>query len=236
MDYGDYKAGASSDFFWFKGKRGLIKVLLDKARAQKSCRILNVGAGTGDDLSVIRAFGEVFVVDVLSEALDMIPDGVAAEKKVGDASELDYPDGFFDVVVAFDLLEHVQEDAKAVREIYRVLKPRGKFLFTVPAFDFLFSEHDRRLGHFRRYSKKSLKHLLRDFDSVKMGYWMSTLFFPLAVQRLGLKRHRGISIPRLPKLLDRIFYGLLETENALIRVGLPMPVGSTIYGLCRKAG
>ncbi|MGD2080511.1 MAG: class I SAM-dependent methyltransferase [Nitrospirota bacterium] len=235
MDYGDYKAGASSDFFWFRGKRGLIKVLLGKAGVRKSSRILNVGAGTGDDLSVLRAFGEVFVVDVLSEALDMVPEGVAAEKKVGDASELDYPEGFFDVVVAFDLLEHVEEDAKAVGEIYRVLKPGGKFLFTVPAFNFLFSEHDRRLGHFRRYSKKSLSQLLGDFDSVKMGYWMSTLFFPLAVQRLVLRGRRGGSFPRLPKLLDRIFYGFLETENALIRAGLPMPVGSTIYGLCLKA-
>jgi ubiquinone/menaquinone biosynthesis C-methylase UbiE len=235
MDYGDYKAGASSDFFWFKGKRGLVSVLLEKAGLERPLRILNAGAGTGDDISVIRGFGEIYVVDMMPEALEMVPAELVAEKKMGDITALDYPDGFFDAVVAFDLLEHVEDDAKAVAEIHRVLKPGGRFVFTVPAFNFMMSAHDRRLGHFRRYNMKSIGDLLAEFQCARKGYWMSSLFPLLLVSRL-LDRFRKPenSFPYVPALADKIFYRMLSLENRLIRAGLRFPVGTTIYGICTR--
>jgi len=208
--------------------------LLEGAVERKPSRILNVGAGTGEDISVIREFGEVYVLDSLPEALDMVPGGMSAEKRVGDVTAMDYPGEWFDVAVAFDLLEHVDNDARAVKEIHRVLRPGGTFVFTVPAFNFLFSAHDRRLGHRRRYSKGSLSSILSDFRSVKMGYWMSALFPPLAALRLLAKGERKGSFPRLPSLLNGLFYGILSVENGLIRAGVRLPVGTTIYGVCKK--
>jgi ubiquinone/menaquinone biosynthesis C-methylase UbiE len=235
MDYGDYKAGASSDFFWFKGKRGLVSVLLEKSGLRKPSRILNAGAGTGDDISVIRGFGEVYVVDMMPEALEMVPAELVVEKKVGDVTALDYPDGFFDAVVAFDLLEHVEDDSKAVAEMHRVLKPGGHFVFTVPAFNFIMSAHDRRLGHFRRYSMKSLGALLAGFRCREKGYWMSSLFpLLLTVRLLDKFRKPKDSFPHVPALANKIFYRMLALENRLIRAGLRFPVGATIYGIYTK--
>jgi len=235
MDYGDYRAGATTDFFWFKGKRGLIEVLLGKVPATGTLKILNAGAGTGDDISVIKAFGDVYVVDTLAEALEMVPAELVAEKKVGDVTALDYPDGFFDIVLAFDLLEHVEHDAEAVSELHRVLKPGGHFLFTVPAFNSLLSEHDRRLGHYRRYNMKTLDTLLGDFDCAARGYWMTFLFPLLLVARLteGLRRSSD-SFPHIPALVNSLFCRVLGLENRMVRAGIRMPVGATIYGICTK--
>jgi hypothetical protein len=99
----------------------------------------------------------------------------------------------------------------------------------------MMSAHDRRLGHFRRYSMKSLGALLAGFQRREEGYWMSFLFPLLVVSRL-LDRIRKPkeSFPYIPALLDRIFYRMLALENRLIRAGLRFPVGTTIYGIYTK--
>jgi ubiquinone/menaquinone biosynthesis C-methylase UbiE len=109
-------------------------------------RILNIGAGAGDDLPVIGSFGKVTVIDVDEKALDMIPEGACEEKMPGDACALPFEDNTFDLAVAFDVLEHIEDDVKAVAELNRVLKTGGRFIFSVPANQSLFSSHDRALA------------------------------------------------------------------------------------------
>ena len=135
MDIRDYQAGATGEFFWFKAKEQLIEVLLNKLNCEKRLKVLNVGAGTGDDLSVIKRFGEIHAVDIDPKALELIPKKLVVEKKACDICSMPYPDCFFDLVVAFDVLEHIETDTEAVNEIGRVLKPNGFFIFTVPAFN-----------------------------------------------------------------------------------------------------
>lgn len=233
MDYRDLEQGIRSDHFWFRGKRGLIRTLLEKARLPRGASILNVGAGTGDDLKVIADFGRVHAVDCAQEALDSIDSTLIAEKRLCDATRLPYPDSSFDAVVAFDVLEHIGEDNMAIAEIQRVLRPGGAFVFTVPAFGFLFSAHDMQLGHLRRYTKASLRKLLgRGFARVSLGYWMFTLFPLIAAARLIERGSKKASTDAGP--LNGLFSLMFRMENILIRRGLRLPVGSTIYGICRK--
>jgi len=233
MDYRDLESGIQSDHFWFRGKRGLIRTLLEKARLPQKASILNIGAGTGDDLAVISGFGSVYAVDCEQEALDRIEPALVSERRLCDATSLPYADASFDAVVAFDVLEHINEDRTAVAEIMRVLRPGGAFVFTVPAFGFLFSAHDRQLGHLRRYTKTMLKDLFgSNFSWIWMGYWMFTLFPLLAAARL-IERGEGKASTNAGPL-NGIFSLVLRMENALISLGLKLPVGSTIYGICRK--
>lgn len=236
MDYKDYELGVPKDFFWFKGKRGLIAILLEKLSPGPRAKILNIGAGVGEDISVLSRFGDVYVVDTEPRALALVPEHDVAEKKLCDARSLDYPDGFFDIVVAFDTLEHIEDDSKAMDEITRVLKPGGGFAFTVPAFQFLFSAHDRELGHQRRYSMKTVRLLIRNMDIEATGFWTFFLFFPLAVHRLFDRKRQNTSLDyfRLHGFLNSLFYAFLKVENLLVKAGVPLPIGTTIYGICRK--
>jgi SAM-dependent methyltransferase len=185
---------------------------------------------------VISRFGETHVADVEPAALEMVPDSLVAGKRLCDVRSMPYADGAFDVVLAFDVLEHVEDDADAVREISRVLRPGGFFIFTVPAFNILYGPHDRALGHFRRYRKASIRKLLGDMERVALGYWVFFIFLPVALQRL-LSRNKKpeVHYARLPRIVNGMLYGLLALENALIRLGVRLPAGTTIYGVYKRA-
>lgn len=233
MDLRDHRLGISPDFFWFRAKRGLIRILLERAPG-KGGRILNVGAGVGEDMSVISAYGAVHVVDTEPESIRLIPESLVAEKRVCDACALDYPDGFFDIALAFDTLEHIGNDRRAVQEMTRVLRPGGTLIVSVPAFNFLFSAHDRVLGHHRRYTMRSLNALMSGLERVDAGFWTFSLFFPLAAQRLANRKKDMTRYFELPRWVDGFFYWLLNVENKLIERGCHLPVGTSIYCVWRK--
>ncbi|MDP2159618.1 MAG: class I SAM-dependent methyltransferase [Flavobacterium sp.] len=236
MDYKDYQAGATKDFFWHKAKIQLISILLNKVKSDKRVKILNVGVGIGDELPVVHKFGDLYVIDIDPKALELIPRELVFEKKICDACHMSYPDSFFDLAVAFDVLEHVENDIELINEIYRVLKPEGVFIFTVPAFNFLFSSHDRALKHFRRYDKRTIKNRLSMFKCIELGYWVFSLFLPVAAQRLLNRKSstHEVHFMRLPGIINNILYYLLMVENRLIKHRISLPVGTTIYGIYKK--
>jgi len=134
------------------------------------------------------------------------------------------------------VLEHIENDVMAINEIYRVLKSEGFFIFTVPAFSFLYSSHDRALNHFRRYDKKTIKACFSKFKPIELGFWIFSLFLPAALERI-LKRKESnpkVHFTKLPKPINDVFYYLLRIENYLIKHGIPLPVGITIYGIYQK--
>ncbi len=204
--------------------------MLEKLNLPKNCKILNVGAGTGEDLNVINKFGNVYAIDINQDALNLIPNELVKEKKIMDVCNMGYEENSFDVVLAFDVLEHIENDQIAVQEIKRVLKKdTGILVFTVPAFNFLFGAYDKRLGHFRRYNKRGAKDLLLDFDFIDKGYWIFMLFPSALVQRFFLPKSSG----KLPVWVNKIFLKILNFENFLISKRVKFPYGLTLYGACK---
>lgn len=236
MDYKDIQAGYTEESFWFKAKQGLIEVLMEKGCKNKSgLRILNVGAGTGNDLKTLNKFGDTFVIDIDENAISMIDNKLCVDKKNADVCKLPYKDDFFDVVVSFDVFEHIENDKKAIKEIYRVLKRNGVLIFTVPAFQFLFSSHDKALSHRKRYNKASIGELMKSFKKRKIFYWNSILFLPMVIGRLLKKKSKPkVDYIRLPTLINSLFFRLLSMDNFLIKRGLSMPVGLSIAGFSYK--
>lgn len=239
LDYRDYLSGQIKDNFWSMAKRDLIELLLDHytrdTPRDSSIHILNVGAGVGDDLRVIRAFGAVHVVDIDPRALQLIPEGLCQEKRIADIVDLPYPDRSFDVVTCFDVFEHVKDDRRAIREVRRVLKERGMMLFTVPAFQGLYSSHDRVLQHERRYDYPAMIHRLAGFTIVFISYWNCMLSIPVAIKR-SLRRNSmpGADIVSFSRPQNLFLFYLMHLENRLLRYGVMLPFGTSIVGVCRK--
>jgi SAM-dependent methyltransferase len=236
MDRQYLQAGATPDFFYFKAKNRLIEVLLSKVKQQGRPKILDVGVGSGEEIPVINRFVEVYVAEPDLDLLKGIPEDLVVEKNNCELGDIQYPDHFFDWVLAFDVLEHIEDDRSAVLQMLRVLKPGGFFIFTVPALPSLFGAHDLALEHFRRYNKKMIQNLLADFKGCELGFWMCFLFLPVALQR-RFKRHsprHRVHFMVLPKALNRIFYSILIFESWLIKKEFPLPVGTTLYGVYQK--
>ncbi len=234
MDYIDYIEGQTEENFWFKGKKRLINILLSKINL-KNLKILNIGAGTGADLDILNRYGDIFISDINKKALDLIPEDFYKEKKVCSATNLQYPDEKFDVVCSFDVFEHIEDDKKVVTEVYRVLKKGGFLFFTVPAFNFLYSAHDRALKHIRRYNKKTMIQLLKKFRYIEISFWNSFLFIPFAILRYLKKKSKPkTDYFNLPSLIEKVFYKILTIENRLIKNGYKLPLGLSLIGYCKK--
>jgi len=236
MDYKDYQSGKVKLDFWFRAKNNLIGKLLSREFSKKKkLKILNLGAGTGSDLEILNNFGEVYVIDIEERALDLIPNNLCVEKKVCDACKLIYPDNFFDLVVSFDVFEHIKNHEIAIKEAHRVLKKQGTLLFSVPALQFLYGSHDKALKHERRYSKEELRKLLKKFIRVKLFYWNCILFSPIAFLRILKKRENPkVDNPNFNKFFDEVLFKILVFENFLIQKKIKFLIGISLIGICKK--
>jgi len=227
------EVGTKADF-WIRAKIRLIDILLGSLKIH-NCKILNVGCGTGEDMSVLNKYGKVYITDTNKKTLDAIPRRLYVEKKLCSADDIDFPSGIFDIVVAFDVLEHIRNDRNAINEIRRVLSNRGYFVFTVPAFQSLYSAQDKAVSHYRRYSRSMLLELLSDFKIKKLSYWNFSLFLPMAILRIVRKGKDTLDTTMsLPYFTNELFYYILCGENLATKIGFPMPIGLSIYGICKN--
>jgi SAM-dependent methyltransferase len=219
--------------WWFRGRRRLLVNLLRGVAGPNSrpLSILDYGCGTGGNTSAYRSFGTVVGIEPDSTAVRLANRRGGGRYCRTSGTELPFRDGSFDVVMASDVLEHIERDGKAVSEIARVLRPSGSVILSVPAHGWLFSPHDMALQHFRRYSKRALRDLLeRNRLRVSgLSYWNAALFPIVCMQRLIGKR-RLTGQPRSdtvlpPWLLNQALTGLLAVESALAaRIALPWGV------------
>lgn len=183
------EAAVEAEHWWFVGRRRLFAHIVGGLGITADAAILDVGTGTGTNLRLLRDLGfvEVSGVDYSPEAIRFcVEKGLGAVER-GDIGALPFPDGRFDLVFATDVIEHVDDDLAALREIRRVLKPGGRVLLTVPAFPILWGLQDEVSHHRRRYRLGELLGLIRaaGLDPQRHFYFNYLLFLPiLAARRL----------------------------------------------------
>ena len=237
-------------YWWFVGRRRLVEEVLIKhkqARQKQAgatdqpLRILDVGCGTGANLAMLAKHGEAIGVDVSQLAVDRCREQRNLDARVARVEELPFPDAYFDVITAMDVLEHTDDDRVALRELKRVSKPDALQIFTVPAYNFLWSEHDEALHHRRRYMATTLRRRLTaaGFDVMRTSYYVTLLFFPILAIRLfqGLFRTQDepkTSLHVLPGWLNSLFELTLEIERSLMAV-INLPFGVSIVAWARPA-
>lgn len=142
--------------WWWIGRQQLIKNLLQD---KNPISILDVGCGTGETLSFLKKTfpkSKLRGVDFLSEAVEYTKNRGHKSRRA-DALKLPFKDATFDVVMYLDVIEHIKDDNKVIKEARRVLKPGGTIIITAPALPFIWSDHDKNQGHFRRYTRRRLR-------------------------------------------------------------------------------
>lgn len=227
-------------YWWHVGRRLILKKLLNKYFKFKGGKILDIGCGTGETTKLLSKFGDVFGVDKAKEAVNACKKRGFSNIKLGYATELPYQKNSFSLITMLDLLEHIENDSKALKESFRTLEPGGFLFITVPAWNFLWGDHDRALQHKRRYTKNELKRKIRKsgFEPKKLSYAISILFSPIVIlrtfQNLFIKREvPQTSYIELPQWLNTFFISLLEIEATLLPY-INFPLGISIICIAKK--
>jgi ubiquinone/menaquinone biosynthesis C-methylase UbiE len=209
-------------------------------------KILNVGAATGATSEMLSKYGKVTSLEYDEFCCKFLKEKTGIEAINASLTELPFENNSYDMICAFDVIEHIENDNKAVEEIYRVLKPKGKYFITVPAFQSLWSNHDVVNHHFRRYKKKQLNKLIESTNlkidhSTYFNFW---LFIPISITRFILnniprKKDSNLSgsdneILQSSNIINRILYRIFHSEKFLLRINIKFPFGISILTIGYK--
>jgi Methylase involved in ubiquinone/menaquinone biosynthesis len=240
----DVMAAVEAQHWWYGGMRAIAAALLDPLYARRQdLRILDAGCGTGGNALFLQRYGQVTGLDLAAEAIESAKVRMHRRCLRGSVLSLPFNDASFDLVTSFDVLYHrgVTDEVAALREAWRVLRPGGRLLLRLPAYEFLRGKHDRAVHTRRRYTAHDVQSLLRRAGFiVEHCSYINSLLFPLALaQRLLEKavpsleqQQSDMTLP--PAVINQILRWPLMLEAAWLRLKGRFPVGLSIICLAHS--
>lgn len=225
--------------FWKRARRALVQDLVETYRPQQAepLRLLDVGGGPTLVALELARFGEVMVVEPDAPTVELMR-GRGVNIVQGSLPD-DLPPGPFDVVTCLDVLEHVDDDRGAARALRGLVRPGGLFLCTVPAYPWLWSEHDVAVHHKRRYTRAGFEATLRDagFQIRRLTFHTGLLLPVLVAKRVAERARKPNPAPEYdtkvpPAPVNAAFGLVMGLEGRLIHRGVNLPWGSTLVGVC----
>lgn len=224
--------------WWFLGRKRAFGALISKLKLPPNSRILEIGAGTGANLLMLSTFGVVSACESdghSSKFLEEAGWNVLPGFLPNGLPEFEYK---FDLICLFDVLEHIGDDVSSVSKIKDLLMPHGVLVVACPAYQWLYEDYDRKLGHFRRYTKTRLDKILKlnQFEIIESGY-INTFLFPLValgriIEFLGFgARKNALKVPN--KYINSILKFIFYAEAIFIKFKL-FPFGVTVISIARS--
>jgi SAM-dependent methyltransferase len=198
-----------SSHFWYRARKLQLARWFSSQELQ--LQVLDLGSATGGNTLHISSLGH----DVTSFEYSQIGVLIQQNKGIpviqGDARDLPFSESSFDIVVCLDVLEHIVEDALVASEIYRVLKPGGRFLISVPEDPKLWSSHDIAVNHVRRYSKTRLIEVI-DTSGLRYQNIWSTLTYLRPAVILARRFSKGSDLKPMNSLVNSLLLQICRIE------------------------
>jgi len=238
----EHLAALEEGSFWFQGRNDIILWALDRY-APGAASMLEIGAGTGFVLDAVhrahpgmRVVGSELFAEGLVHARRRLPD---AELVQMDARAMPYEDEF-DVIGAFDVLEHIDDDRGVLREVARALRPGGTLLVTVPQHQWMWSPADDYAHHVRRYARGELRDKLAGagLELRRLTSFVSILLPAMVASRLlqrgaPAEAYDPVAEHERTARLRRPLELTLRAEHALIRRGVSLPAGGSLLAVAQ---
>lgn len=231
--------------FWYRGFRSFVRPFLAAAvRGGRPRRLLDAGCGTGANLGLLAELGVACGIDLTLSGLLLGRERGARRVACATACRMPFVAAVFDVVTSFDVLYCLEdaEERAAIAEMFRVLRPGGGAVVSVPAFEALRGEHSVFVHERRRYTRAGLRAALEraGFRIERLTCTNALLFLPLLAVR-SWQRARGLPPPaearsdfrQPPAIVNSLLAALLRAEARLVRL-VDLPFGSTVVCLARK--
>ncbi len=218
----------TEDSWWYRGRASVISALFSRFLPKTAAEALDMGAGYGGMKKTLASRAErVFAFEPDTDARQALAARGYSQifETVDEALTREYG-----IIALFDVIEHIEEDVSFLKRLRASLLPGGTIVLTAPAYQWLWSVHDKRNRHYRRYTKGRLVLALQSagFRVSYAGYWNASLF-PLAVvvRLLGRSGEEGLSAP---SWVNALLYAVIRVEAAVMRF-IPLPFGLSVVAV-----
>lgn len=229
-----------ADYWWYRVRSSLLRTILEPYVGEPDA-VLDVGSADGPSVAWLEARST-------KVSLDVDPRGLQQGTGVcGSALDLPFADASFDVVGAFDVIEHCEPEARVVSELARVLKPGGRLLISVPAYQWAWTDFDEQNGHHRRYTRARAVQALEGggLEVLRASYAFASTFPLFAAERMARRvrqavRRSGpqqatdvVPLPSTPPAVDRVLTRLGRLDDRML-ARRDLPFGSSVVVAARK--
>jgi len=233
--------------WWFLSRRDLIFEMVKKVgggrehHKRKKLNILDYGCGTGYNLAFLSIFGTVTGADKNTVAIKEF-------SKMANCCYIDLNEdlttyyGTYDLIVALDVIEHIDYDVQALKDIWKLLRINGELIISTPAYEWLWSGEDIISQHKRRYTKSSLRAVIQDagYEEIFLSYfnlcilpfmacvvWGKKLLFP--------KKAAESNVSKTNRFINWILTRITSIEDTLIgKEKFCLPAGASLVCRLRK--
>jgi SAM-dependent methyltransferase len=236
--------------WWFRGRRKIIASVL-RPYLRPPARIIDVGSGGGAVAQALLEFGSVTACDIDVRCAASVARRPGMRFAYGTAEAIPFADGGFDLATAFDVLEHLDDDVRALREMARVVRPAGLIAVTVPAYGWLWGRQDEISHHRRRYTGRSLRKAITAAGLIPRRLTaFNTILFPgiaavRLTRRLAGRRADGAQTPdpaglssdfsmTKPGLLNDLLAATFSAEAAVMGL-VDLPIGVSLLAIAERS-
>lgn len=239
-NHGGSASIAQPEYWWYQARTNLLQTVLSRFVGSPA-RVLDVGSADGPSVVWLKNH------DGMHVTLDIDPRGLEVGGVCGSALDLPFADGSFEVVSAFDVLEHCEPESAAVAELARVLAAGGTIMISVPAYQWAWCSFDDQNGHHRRYTRgRAIQAIEAAGLTVERATYAFGGVFPFfAAQRVATRLVAAVrrpskdspadivGLPQVSPALSRLFLALCRLDQRILR-RTNLPFGSSVIVAATK--